>query len=163
MTEQIISQIVHSWTAQNKAVSDFFNKYEDDVYLSEVAPGRNRGIYLLAHLIATSDGLLPLFGIGEKLYPELEVIAREPDQKTLTGFPPLSELKTYWETVNTTLAGHFSKMTAEDWLSRHTKVSVEDFAKEPQRNKLNVLLGRTVHQSYHFGQMNLLTRKELVS
>jgi len=47
-------------------------------------------------------------------------------------------------------------MTSEDWLSRHTSVSEEDFAADPLRNKLNVLIGRTNHESYHLGQANLL-------
>jgi len=54
-------------------------------------------------------------------------------------------------------------MSVADWMGRHMSVSEEDFAKEPQRNKFNVLIGRTNHQSYHLGQLNLLTVKELVS
>jgi len=71
-TEQMIKQVINSWISQNKAVTSFFNKYNDDAYLNEVAPGRNRAIYLLGHLTATNDSLLPLLGLGDKLYPQLE-------------------------------------------------------------------------------------------
>jgi hypothetical protein len=50
-------------------------------------------------------------------------------------------------------------MDSKTWFERHTSVSEEDFLKEPHRNKLNVLLNRTNHQSYHFGQMILLQAK----
>jgi len=63
-----------------------------------------------------------------------------------------------WNTVNTTLTNHFNTMQPSDWLDRHTKVSPEDFAKEPHRNKLNILLTRTNHLSYHSGQLNLLSK-----
>jgi hypothetical protein len=35
----------------------------------EVAPGKNRLIYLWGHLAAVNDGLLPLLGIGEGRHP----------------------------------------------------------------------------------------------
>ncbi len=161
-TEQIIKQVVITWTSRNKAFSDFFYKYPDQEYLKEVAPGRNRAIYLLGHLIATNDAMIPLFGLGEKLFPEVEVFSGNPDRSFEIN-ASVQELKTKWESLNTVLTTHFSKMTINDWLEKHTAVSTEDFAKDPLRNKLNVLLSRTNHQSYHLGQLNLLSVKELVA
>jgi hypothetical protein len=37
-----------------------------------------------------------------------------------------------------------------DWFSRHMLVSPEDFAKEPHRNKLNVIINRTNHMANHY-------------
>ncbi|MCW3121455.1 MAG: hypothetical protein JWQ38_947 [Flavipsychrobacter sp.] len=160
IAEQAISLMVNQWETQNKRVTDFFNKYPDEHYLDEVAPGRNRGIYLLGHLAATNDALLPLLGIGDKLYPELApLFFSVPDNKEAT-FPSIAELKQKWEIVNATLAAHFAEMKPQDWLGRHTAVSEEDFAKEPHRNKLTVLLGRTNHQSYHIGQLVFLNPKQ---
>lgn len=160
-TEQIIKQVIDTWTGRNKVFSDFFNKYKDEDYLSEVAPGRNRAVYLLGHLIATNDGMIPMFGLGQKLFPELEVFSHTPDKSFEINQSP-GELKRKWETLNTSLTASFSAMTTEDWMSRHTAVSAEDFLREPHRNKLNVLLGRTNHQSYHLGQLNLMAVRELV-
>jgi hypothetical protein len=162
-TEQIIQQVLTMWTSRNTAVTNFFNKYSEADYLGEVAPGRNRAIYLLGHLIATNDGLLPLFGLGERLFPELEApFSTQPDRSVET-LPSLDTLKKQWETVNTRLTQHFNALSVSDWLSRHAAVSEADFAAEPHRNKLNVLISRTNHQSYHLGQLNLLTVKELVA
>jgi hypothetical protein len=41
-------------------------------------------------------------------------------------------------------------------MDRHTAVSEADFALNPSRNKLSILISRTNHQSYHLGQLNLL-------
>jgi hypothetical protein len=155
----MIELILNTWTSRNTAVTNFFGKYRDEAYEQTVAPGRNRAVYLFGHLIATNDALLPLFGLGNKLFPELEAFGPNPDSSFPT-VPPVTELKKKWETINLALSNHFNKMTPQDWLSRHTQVSEEDFAKEPHRNKLNVLIGRTNHQSYHLGQLNLLTVKE---
>ena len=154
---QIITQVINSWTAQNKAVTHFINKYSDDsAYAKEVAPGRNRAIYLLGHLIAVNDGMLPIFGLGEKLFPELEALFIKAPDKTVEELPSLAELRLQWEQLNAKLTEHFSTMATHEWMERHTLVSPEDFEQNPSRNKLNVLLGRTIHQSYHLGQMNLL-------
>lgn len=161
-SKQIIDLVISTWSSRNKAFSDFFNKYSDEDYLMEVAPGRNRAVYLLGHLVATNDAMLPLFGLGEKLFPELAAFSGNAD-RSFEIADSVQELKQKWEKLNQALTAHFNKMTAEDWLGRHTSVSEEDFAKEPHRNKLNVLLSRTNHQSYHLGQLNLLTVKELVA
>ena len=155
-TEQIVTQVKNAWAAQNKNVSAFFNKYDNEAYLKEIAPNKNRAVYLLGHLTAVNDNLLPLFGFGEKLYPELEEMFLKSADKAVANIPTVAELKEKWETVNTTLGNHFDKMSADEWLDRHTAVSAEDFIKEPTRNKLNVLMGRAIHQSYHAGQLNLL-------
>ena len=153
---QIIKQVVSIWTAQNKVVTDFFSKHPDEVYAKEVAPGRNRAVYLFGHLIAASDGMIPLLGLGERLYPQLEPVFLASPDNTSATMPSIPELKEMWNTVNTKLTNHFNNMQPSDWLDRHTKVSPEDFAKEPHRNKLNILLSRTNHLSYHSGQLNLL-------
>lgn len=159
-TAQIISQILTTWKSGSSRVTAFFSQYPDDFYLQEVAPGRSRAIYLLGHLVSSSDGLLPLFGISERLYPQLEKLFSTSPDRAFSDIPSVAELREYWEKVNNTLADHFSKMQPQDWLSRHTKVSEEDFAKEPHRNKLNVLLSRTTHISYHLGQLVFLNKKE---
>jgi uncharacterized damage-inducible protein DinB len=155
-TTQIIQQLLNTWTAQANAITKFFDSHPESFYESEVAPGRNRAIYLLGHLVAASDGLFPLLGFGERNFPELEILFSTSPDRTFDAFPGLTELKQYWQTVNTALNAHFAQMSTTDWLERHTRVSAADFANEPTRNKLNVLISRTNHISYHLGQLVLL-------
>lgn len=157
--EQIIKYVTGSWAAQSKRVTDLFNLYEDEHYLNEVAPARNRGIYLLGHLIASTDGMLPLLGFGSRLYPELEELFSLKPDRTFENLPALTDLKEKWSALNDVVAEHFSKLQPEEWLDRHMNVSPEDFALQPERNKLNVLLSRTNHISYHTGQLGFLKKK----
>lgn len=152
----IITQLINAWAAQNKAVTAFFNKYPDEEYSKQVAPDRNRAIYLLGHLIAVNDAMIPMLMLGEKLFPELEAPFITNPDKAITEMPPLAELRQQWDTLNVTLTDHFQKMTIEDWMGRHSLVSEADFANAPLRNKLNILISRTNHQAYHSGQINLL-------
>ena len=157
--ELVVKMAISAWDSQNTRVDKLIDQLSDEQLLSEIASGKNRGVYLLGHLVAVNDNLIPLFGFGEKLYPQLgAVYLTNPDKSGLTE-SSVSELKTYWKEVNAKLSQHFSKMQAAEWFTKHNSVSEEDFAKEPHRNKLNVLLNRTTHQSYHLGQLVLLQRK----
>jgi hypothetical protein len=152
----IIKQLIASWTAQSKVVTDLFNLFEDEHYLKQVAPERNRGIYILGHLISASDGMQPLLGFGERSYPELEQLFSSNPDRSFDQLPSVNELKEKWATLNAALQERFAQLSLEEWLDRHTKVSAEDFAIQPERNKLGVLLGRTNHISYHTGQLIFL-------
>ncbi len=119
-------------------------------------PARNTGIYPLGHLTAVNDGILPLLGFGPKLHPELEAIFLTNPDKSGLDQPNLETLKSYWKEINAKLTKHMNELSAEDWMKRHTAVSEEDFAKEPHRNKLNIIINRSNHQSYHLGQLAYL-------
>jgi hypothetical protein len=145
-----------AWETQNERLTKLIDKLTEEQLGGEVAPHRNTGIYVFGHLIAVNDNLLPLFGFSERLYPQLdEIFLKNPDKSGLPK-PSVSELKTYWHTVNAHLGEHIAATDPQSWLQRHTAVSEADFAKEPHRNKLNVLMNRTSHTAYHLGQLVLL-------
>ncbi len=152
----VIRMTLTAWFSQNKQLDKLLESLTDDQLQKEIAPGRNTGVYLLGHLVAVSDAMLPLLGFGERLFPALEnVFVKNPDKSGLE-MPPVSELKVKLEEVNAKLSSAFNSSAADEWLSRHTAVSAEDFVKEPHRNKLNVVISRTNHMANHIGQMLLL-------
>ncbi|MEO6314347.1 MAG: DinB family protein [Chitinophagaceae bacterium] len=149
----IIQMIIAEWQKQNARVDKLLETLSDDQWAADTAPKRNSGLYLIGHLAAVSDGMLPLLGFGPKLYPALESIFLTSPDKSGLAQTSLSALKTYWSAINAALTKHMAAMTPADWLTRHTAVSEADFAKEPHRNKLNIVINRTNHQSYHLGQL----------
>lgn len=152
----IVKMAVAAWDSQNKQLVKLIDSLTDEQLAKEIAPGRNSGVYLLGHLIAVSDALLPLLGFSDRLFPDMdEVFIKNPDKAGLPK-PTVTELKQRLEAVNTKLNTHFQLLEVDEWLERHTAVSPEDFANEPHRNKLNVLLNRTGHMANHIGQMLLL-------
>ena len=154
--ELFIKMIVAEWQKQNARLDKLFETLSDEQLAADTAPNRNSGTYLVGHLTAVNDGMLPLLGFGEKLHPELENIFLTSPDKSGLNRPSLAELKNYWKEINTTLARHINQVKPDEWFTRHTAVSEEDFAKEPHRNKLNILINRTNHQSYHLGQLAYL-------
>ena len=160
-----IKMVLLAWQTQNTEVNKLLEAVPDEKLMQETAPGRNTGIYLLGHLAAVNDSLFRLLGLGERLHPELDDVFLDSPDKSGKTMPAVGELKKYWYEINTALTDHFNKMQPADWFSRHMAVSAEDFEKEPHRNKLNVLITRTVHQSSHVGQLIYLKenkREEVV-
>lgn len=152
----ILKMTLTAWNAQNKFLSNLTDSLTDEQLQKEIAPGRNTGIYLLGHLIAVSDAMLPLLGFGDRLFPAMEeVFVKNPDKSGLE-MPAIAELKQNLAAVNAKLSTAFESCTVDEWLSKHTAVSAEDFAKESHRNKLNVVISRTNHMANHIGQMILL-------
>jgi DinB superfamily len=155
-----IKMAISTWETYNGRVKKLLDELTDEQLLAETAPGRNRGIYLIGHLVAVSDSLFPILGFGERLYPELDKIFIESPDKSGIEMPAINELKEYWNKVNTRLADHINQMTADEWFTRHNNVSEPDFDKEPHRNKLNIIINRTNHTSYHLGQLVYLTKNK---
>lgn len=151
-----VKMIIDRWNGSIINLDKQLNALTDEQLEKEVAPGKNRGTYLLGHLIAVHDDMLKLLNMGEKLYPELfEPYIKQPD-KASTQTQTASTLRAMWEKQNILMKEKFEQMQPEDWFQKHTAVSDEDFAKEPHRNKLNIIITRTSHLQYHTGQIVLL-------
>jgi hypothetical protein len=154
--QTMVKMILDRWYALIKNFDTALNALSDEELQKEIAPGRNRGIYLLGHLIAVHDDMLVLLDMGHKLYPELnEAFIKSPD-KAVDTIPSASVLRTYWTKQNETLSEKFERLQPGDWFQKHTAVSEEDFIKEPHRNKLNIIITRTSHLAYHLGQFVLI-------
>ena len=141
-----------AWKAQIDRADKLFSGLSSEELLQEVAPGRNRLLYLWGHLTAIHDGMLPLLGLGERLRPEFDVAFISNPDKSQADIPSHEQVREAWTSVNSELSKGFERMSWSGWLQRHSNVSVEDFAKDPSRNRFAILLSRTNHLSYHLGQ-----------
>src|SRR5215475_15386846 len=74
-----------AWRFNADRIDAFFNALSQNQLEQEIAPGRNRLIYLWGHIAAVNDGLFPLLGLGPKLYPEMEAMfIANPDRAAVT-------------------------------------------------------------------------------
>jgi hypothetical protein len=154
----LIETVISSWEQVIKRVAILCLSCSEQQLLVEVAPGRDRILYLWGHLIAVNDAMFSVLRLGERLHPELDaVFVAQPDRSV--PLPTSAEIAKCWENVHTELLSRFKTLSSQEWLERHGNVSPEEFVGNPARNRLTVLLGRTNHASYHFGQMMLAKRK----
>jgi hypothetical protein len=141
-----------AWKTQIDRADKLFGPLSPDEVLREIAPGRNRMLYLWGHLTAVHDAMLPLLGLRDRLHPDLDVAFVSNPDKSRAGIPSHEQVRLAWNGVNAELWKGFETMASSDWVQRHSAVSEEDFAKDPSRNRFAVLLSRTNHLSYHLGQ-----------
>lgn len=154
----IVKSMLDAWNSRLESANKMFNSLSDDDMQKEVSQGRNRALYLLGHLAAVHDKMLPLLNFEPQLYPHLEEAFLNKPDRSVSEIPSTKELRAAWETVNSKLTAHFNNLTADEWFQKHSAVSAEDFVKEPHRNRLNVLIGRTNHMQYHMGQVALIKK-----
>jgi DinB superfamily len=156
--QSVVATAVQSWTINVDRADKLFATLSESQILQEVAPGRNRLVYLWGHLIAVHDAMAPLMGLGERLHPELDALFLTEADKKVSVLPSAAELKRHWDDVHVRLLEGFRRFTASDWAQKHTAMSDEDFKANPLRNRLAVLLNRTNHLSYHLGQAALVPK-----
>ncbi|HEY2433594.1 MAG TPA: DinB family protein [Vicinamibacterales bacterium] len=149
---------VASWKQNLERLDGLFAAASDDELQKEVAPGKNRLFYLLGHLVAVHDRMLPLLRLGARLHPELdEPFLIKADRAVSDPVTPAS-LRAAWTEVNTALTTAMEALPGAGWLERHDAVSPEDFDKDPLRNRLAVLLSRSAHVQFHTGQIRLVAK-----
>ena len=140
------------WKSQIDRADKLFGTLSSEEVLREIAPGRNRLLYLWGHLTAIHDAMLPLMGMRERLHPEFDVAFVSNPDKSQAAIPSHEQVRQAWTTVNGELLKGLEKMSWSDWAQRHAAVSEGDFAKDASRNRFAILLSRTNHLSYHLGQ-----------
>jgi DinB superfamily len=156
--ELLVATAVNFWNSGLSRADKIFLNASPKELEQPVGPGKNRLFYLWGHLAAVNDSMISLMGFGPRLHPELdEVFITAPD-RTAVNEPSPEEVKRVWTEINARLASEFAKMKPADWLHKHTAVSDADFAKEPLRNRLAILLSRTGHLGYHLGQAALVSK-----
>src|SRR5579872_1846365 len=130
-SHKLVPVAINSWRLVLERANKTLSSLTDDQVLKEVAPGRNRLIYLWGHLTAIHDAMFPILGLGERLHPELDAIFVSSPDKAGAQLPPVGELKKYWDEVNGNLLLRFASLSEAEWLQRHNAVSDEDYAKDP--------------------------------
>ena len=153
-----VKMVLSSWNTQYAELWKLLDQLSDEQLQNETAPGRNRGIYLLGHLVAVTDGMLPLLDFGPRMYAQLDGIFVHLPDKSGQEMPTATTLKSNLKEINEVLSTSFNNLPAEQWFSRHTAVSEFDFISQPYRNKLNIIINRSNHMAYHVGQLVYLLK-----
>ncbi|QNI34732.1 DinB family protein [Alloacidobacterium dinghuense] len=157
--QTLVDAALRSWRSNMDRASKFFGSLTPEELELEVAPARNRLIYIWGHLTALNDAILPLFVFGQRRYPELDDTFISAVDHAVLQIPSGPELKQIWAELDLVLWAEFQKLSPSEWLQRHQSIFPEDFVREPHRNRYASLLGRTAHLAYHYGQAILAKRR----
>src|SRR5436305_5374 len=129
--ETLVAGAVYAWKQQIERAEKTFVGLTDAQLRNEIAPGKNRLIYLWGHLIAVHDAMLPLLRIGPRLHPELDAPFLTEADRSVAELPSAADLKRLWDEVNSALLAGFGSFTAAAWAERHGRVDLERFGWDP--------------------------------
>src|ERR1700676_3445898 len=100
--EVLIQTAISSWEQVIKRVGTLCLSCSAEQLLVEVAPGKNRILYLWGHLTAIHDAMFSVLRLEERLHPELDAIfIAQPDQSM--PLPTSAEIAKCWEAIHTAL------------------------------------------------------------
>jgi hypothetical protein len=68
--ERFVSVALNAWNGNIERADKLFSGLTAEQLTQQVAPGKNRLIYLWGHLTAVHDAMLPLLAFGPRLHPE---------------------------------------------------------------------------------------------
>ena len=120
-TQTTVKMIFDRWNSLNKSFDEILNAVTDAQLEKEIAPNKNRGIYLLGHLVAVHDAMIPLLNFGDKLFPELaEPFLTSPD-KSVANLPAAKELREKWVKINDILNQNFARLQPEQWFEKQCR------------------------------------------
>src|ERR1700732_4548760 len=95
-----IDVALRNWKNNVDRASAFFGALSQEELQREIAPGKNRLIYLWGHLAAVNDGMVAILGFGERLHPELDAMFVSNPDKTVGLTLSPEKLKDIWDEVN---------------------------------------------------------------
>src|ERR1700682_2455170 len=142
-----VNMILSGWKTGQDNIQKALLNLSDESIDRELASGSHKVSWVVGHLAAVNDSLFTILGLGKKINEDYYEHFINDD--ALIKAPSISEIRAYWKETSEGLNDPIAKFSVQDWFDRHTTVSAEDFAKEPHRNKLNVLLNRTYHLNHH--------------
>ena len=103
--KSLIDSAIRGWKSNVERAGKLFGPLSPEQLEQEVAPGRNRLIYLWGHLAAANDALLPLLGIGGRLHPEFDAMFTSNPDKSVPLTVSGPSLKAAWQEINQKLWG----------------------------------------------------------
>jgi hypothetical protein len=94
--KSFVESALRGWKSNLDRADELFGALSPGQLEQEVAPGKNRLIYLWGHLAAVNDGLLPLLGIGARLHPEFDAMFLTNPDKSIQLAVSGQSLKAAW-------------------------------------------------------------------
>ena len=98
-----------AWKTQIDRADKLFGALSSEEVLREIAPGRNRVLYLWGHLTAAHDSMLPLLGLRERLHPEFDVAFISNPDRSRADIPSHEQVRGAWNVVNAELWKGFER------------------------------------------------------
>lgn len=131
------------WHGTNHRLSELLFELSDKQLQKQISPDRNTGHYIIGHLAAVNDAMLPLLGFGDKRFPDLESAFLKNPENAGIERPTIAETRRVWADLLGVLRENFERLSGAIG-SINTRRYRTDFENEPLRNRIAVLISRRI-------------------
>lgn len=130
-------------------------RLKEEDYLLELSPGKNHGVFILGHLVASDDDFSVYMGKGGYLFPEYqEIFSAGSELLPVDYYPSVKEILEKWKAVCEKNEKIYQELTDAELSEYHA--NCEDPEKDFFKTKERVIQMWQTHQAYHVGQFGLL-------
>ncbi len=137
-------------------VNMYLTRLSDEDLKLSIAPGKNHGVWILGHLLASDDDLSLYLGKGPMLFPEYsDMFGQGSILKPVSEYPSTDLLREQWKEVTGKNKKIYSELKDEELSEPHAMIkgkTEDDFFK----TKENCIINWQLHQMYHAGQLGVL-------
>ena len=149
------TQLLDMWRNKIHESTEMFESLGANMAMEPVAPGKNRVIYLLGHLLVIHDAIFDSLELGKRRYAHYDVLFLTP-QHPANAYPPFGLLLQEWIVLNEDLTRQLSSLSHSQWQSKLHYVSEADFILKPYKNRFCGFQCLITHLYHHSGQMELI-------
>jgi hypothetical protein len=142
---------------QDGRTTEVFRSLGKSRILEAIAPGKNKVIYLLAHLLVIHDSIFETMELGKRAYTDYDELFLTP-QHTANQYPSYKLLMDQWVSMNETLTFRLRHMSLDQWGTKHRYISDADFMLHSIKNKFCSFQCLLTYLSHHAGQLELVHR-----
>jgi len=127
----------------------------DEDLRTELSPGKNHGIWILGHLIASDDDFSLFMGTGNPVYPEIqELFGQGSKLQSPDKYPDVKSLRVKWDEICEKNRKIYSQLKDEDFEKPHAMI--KNYDTDYFKTKGRVIMAWQIHQAYHAGQLAVL-------
>ncbi|HRE40215.1 MAG TPA: hypothetical protein PLG90_02695 [Ignavibacteria bacterium] len=131
---------------------------EEKDFELEISPGKNHGLFIFGHLIASDDDFSLYLGKGDLLFPDYQKLFAGPNSlKPVNEYPKLNEMHEKWKAVcdkNRIIYENLTDNQLDEFHSLCENPETDYF-----KTKERIIISWQFHQAFHVGQLATIHSK----
>ena len=158
MENNVSKKFLEQYIMMTDWVNVYINVLDDKELEKELSPGKNHGVWILGHLIASDDDFSVYMGKGELIFPEYsELFGQGSTLQNVIEYPKVSQLREQWKAIIEKNKKIYENLKDED-LEQLPENMNADFLKH-FTSKGKIVMAWQLHQMYHGGQLSVFASR----
>ncbi|MEO8665859.1 MAG: DinB family protein [Ignavibacteria bacterium] len=155
MENILVKKFLEQYIVMIEWVNLYINALTDKDFEMELSPGKNHGVWILGHMIASDDDFSLMMGKGELLFPEYqELFGQGSKLQPVKNYPAVEQLRKQWNDLFEKNKKIYEDLKDADF--NQPPENTTDANKDFFNTKAKVIMAWQLHQMYHGGQLSVL-------